>query len=172
MLPISCWYLAFHIIWPWNCRWHVLLKCQLTFNRLQGVLSQKIECFITTAVIIWNPTKHITLLGWFLDALCFMTHCLKQQIASVTLTLILLSSKLISLPNISKCVLAVIISLMTVISSYICSVKSWWQEREPGSSKHRCRNDIKTCLSKEGLRIWTVFIGLRIGSSNGYIWTW
>jgi hypothetical protein len=38
------------------CSAHVLLKHRLTFNGLHGVISEKLEPFITTAVIISNPT--------------------------------------------------------------------------------------------------------------------
>jgi hypothetical protein len=34
-----------HILRPWRWRWHVALKCRLTFNRLHGVIFQKRELF-------------------------------------------------------------------------------------------------------------------------------
>jgi hypothetical protein len=54
-------FLAWHILRPWSWRLHVLSKRLLTLNQLQGVISQKIEHFVTTAVRISNPTL---LLDW------------------------------------------------------------------------------------------------------------
>jgi hypothetical protein len=41
---------------PWRRRRHISLKNTLTFNRLHGIMSQKIEFFITTGVRTTNPT--------------------------------------------------------------------------------------------------------------------
>jgi hypothetical protein len=46
---------------PWRWRWHVPPKRRFTFNGLQGVISQKLELFITTDVRTSNP-KYVTLL--------------------------------------------------------------------------------------------------------------
>jgi hypothetical protein len=50
------------IIRPWRWRWHVPPKRPLTFNGLHGVISQKMELFITTAVRTSNPTCLTTLI--------------------------------------------------------------------------------------------------------------
>jgi hypothetical protein len=60
---LSCWFFAWLVLLPWRWRWHVPLKCKLTFNRLHLVISQKIELFITTAVRTSNP-------AWF--STCFV----------------------------------------------------------------------------------------------------
>jgi hypothetical protein len=39
----------------WRLRWYVPLKHRLTVTRLHGVISQKAELFVTTAVRTWNP---------------------------------------------------------------------------------------------------------------------
>jgi hypothetical protein len=43
---------------PWRCRRHVTRKRRLSFNGLHGVISQKIELFITTSERTWNPTRN------------------------------------------------------------------------------------------------------------------
>jgi hypothetical protein len=48
-VPASCWFFAWFILRPGRQR-HVSPKRRLTFNRLQGIISQKIGLFITTAV--------------------------------------------------------------------------------------------------------------------------
>jgi hypothetical protein len=50
------------ILWPWRWRWHVPTKCQLTFNGLHGLISQKVELFISTAVRTKNPIKELLLI--------------------------------------------------------------------------------------------------------------
>jgi hypothetical protein len=50
-----------HLLRPWRWRRHFPPKCRLTFNWLHGVISQKIELFITTAVRTSNPTSAGTL---------------------------------------------------------------------------------------------------------------
>jgi hypothetical protein len=60
------WFLAWLILWPWWWRWHVPPKCWLTFNGLHGVISQKTELFITTAVRTSNPTSQLRFLRWLL----------------------------------------------------------------------------------------------------------
>jgi hypothetical protein len=47
---LSSWFLARLILRPWRWRRYVPPKRRLTLNVLQGVISQKIEVFITTAV--------------------------------------------------------------------------------------------------------------------------
>jgi hypothetical protein len=44
------------ILVPWRWKRNVPLKCRLTFNGLHGVITQKIEIFITTDVSTSNPT--------------------------------------------------------------------------------------------------------------------
>jgi hypothetical protein len=56
LAAFSCWF-ACLILRPWRWRWHVPPKRRLTFNGLHGVISQKIELFITTAVRISKPTE-------------------------------------------------------------------------------------------------------------------
>jgi hypothetical protein len=45
LLPASCWFLVWLILRPWRWRRHVPPKRLLTFNRLHGVVSQRIELF-------------------------------------------------------------------------------------------------------------------------------
>jgi hypothetical protein len=47
------------ILRPWRWRRYVPPKRQLTFNGLHGIVSQKIEVFITTAVRTSNPTLEV-----------------------------------------------------------------------------------------------------------------
>jgi hypothetical protein len=56
LLPASRWFLDWLILRPWRWRRHVLPKRRLTMNVLHGVMYQKIEFFITTAVRTSNPT--------------------------------------------------------------------------------------------------------------------
>jgi hypothetical protein len=53
----SCWL----IFRPWTWRRYVPPKSRLTFNGLQGIISQKMVLFITTDVRTPNPT----ILKWF-----------------------------------------------------------------------------------------------------------
>jgi hypothetical protein len=53
---LSRWYLARLILRPWKWRWHVPAEGRLTFNGIYGVISQKTERFIITAVTTSNPT--------------------------------------------------------------------------------------------------------------------
>jgi hypothetical protein len=55
-LPASRWFLAWRILRSWRWGRHVSSKRPLTFNGLHGVVSQKIEFFITTAMKTSNPT--------------------------------------------------------------------------------------------------------------------
>jgi hypothetical protein len=48
LLPPSCWFLAWLTLQPWRWRRHVPLKCQLTYNGLHGIISQKTEFLIIT----------------------------------------------------------------------------------------------------------------------------
>jgi hypothetical protein len=59
LLPASRWFLACLIIRPWRWRRNIPSKRQLTFNRLPGVISQKVEIFINTDVRTSNPTGGI-----------------------------------------------------------------------------------------------------------------
>jgi hypothetical protein len=52
---LACWFLAWLIHRTWRWRRHVPSKCQLTFNGLHGVISEKIKPFIIAAVITSNP---------------------------------------------------------------------------------------------------------------------
>jgi hypothetical protein len=52
---LSRWFLAWLILRPWRWRRHVLPKRRLTFSGLYGVIYQKIELFIATAVRTSNP---------------------------------------------------------------------------------------------------------------------
>jgi hypothetical protein len=56
LLPVSCWILAWLTLRPWRWRRHVPPKRRLSSNGLHGVISQKIELFITNAVRTSNPT--------------------------------------------------------------------------------------------------------------------
>jgi flagellar biosynthesis protein FliQ len=53
LLPDSCWFLAWLIPWPWRWRRHAPLKCQLTFNGLHSIISQKTE--LNTVTLLWEP---------------------------------------------------------------------------------------------------------------------
>jgi hypothetical protein len=59
LVPASCWFFAWCTLQPWRWRWHVPLKCWLTFNRLHGIISQKTELFIITTVRTSNPTIYV-----------------------------------------------------------------------------------------------------------------
>jgi hypothetical protein len=43
LLTASCWFIVWFILWPWRWRQHVPLKHCLTFNGLNGIISQKTE---------------------------------------------------------------------------------------------------------------------------------
>jgi hypothetical protein len=60
LLPGICFTIDFTwlILRPWRWRRHVLPKYLFTFNALHGVITQKREFFITTAVRISIPTSH------------------------------------------------------------------------------------------------------------------
>jgi hypothetical protein len=53
---VSCCYFA-QLIWSWRQRRYVPSKRWLTINGLHGVISQKIELFISIAVGTSNPTS-------------------------------------------------------------------------------------------------------------------
>jgi hypothetical protein len=55
-LSASRWFLSWLILWPWRWKRHVPLKRQLTFSGLHGVIAQKLEFSITTAVTTSNLT--------------------------------------------------------------------------------------------------------------------
>jgi hypothetical protein len=42
LLSVSCWFLAWHILQSWRWRRHVSSKRLSTFNRLHGIISQRI----------------------------------------------------------------------------------------------------------------------------------
>jgi hypothetical protein len=48
LLPASCWFLAWLILWPWRWRWYIPPKCRLTFSGLHSIISQKTECSTDT----------------------------------------------------------------------------------------------------------------------------
>jgi hypothetical protein len=54
---LSHWFLAWLILRPWRWRLYVPLKHRLTFNRLHGVISQKIVLSIATAVRTLDPAS-------------------------------------------------------------------------------------------------------------------
>jgi hypothetical protein len=54
LLPASCWFYAWNSLHPWRWRWHVPPKCRLIFNRLHGIIPQKVELFVTTVVRTLN----------------------------------------------------------------------------------------------------------------------
>jgi hypothetical protein len=58
LLPDSCWFFAWHIFLSWSRTRRVLLKRHLTLNGLQGIISQKIELYIATAVKNSNLTTY------------------------------------------------------------------------------------------------------------------
>jgi hypothetical protein len=60
--PASCWSLAWLSLRPWMW-WHVTPRRRLTFNGLHGVISQKIELFITTGVRTSSPTNYMMLVN-------------------------------------------------------------------------------------------------------------
>jgi hypothetical protein len=51
----SRWFLTLLILRPWIWRWYIPLKLRLIFSRIHGVVSRKIEFFITTGVRTSNP---------------------------------------------------------------------------------------------------------------------
>jgi hypothetical protein len=58
---LSRWFLA-KLILPWRWKRYFPPKLRLAFNGLQGVISQKIERFIITALSTSNPTNIQTVL--------------------------------------------------------------------------------------------------------------
>jgi hypothetical protein len=54
---LSCWFLAYLILYHWRWRRYVSSKCWLTFNGLHGITLQKIVLSITTTVRTSNPTN-------------------------------------------------------------------------------------------------------------------
>jgi hypothetical protein len=56
LLPVSCWFHTWLILWPWRLSKHIPPKCFLTFSGLHSIISQKIGLFITTAVRTSYPT--------------------------------------------------------------------------------------------------------------------
>jgi hypothetical protein len=50
-------FLAWLILRPWWWRWHAPPKRRLTFSGLHGVMTQKTELFIITAVRTSDPTR-------------------------------------------------------------------------------------------------------------------
>jgi hypothetical protein len=54
-------FVAWLVLRPWRWRRYVPPKRRLTFNVLHGVIYQKIELFITTAVGTSNPTQKLML---------------------------------------------------------------------------------------------------------------
>jgi hypothetical protein len=72
---------------PWRCRRHVPPKHQLTFNRLHGVISQKVELFI---FILWFWTvllknvlySHFAHVFYFSEYKCGMNSLLRECLKS------------------------------------------------------------------------------------------
>jgi hypothetical protein len=63
--PATCWFLASLILRPW--RW------RLIFNGLYGVVSQKTELFVTTAVRTSNPTCEVHAFSYVNTRLSYLT---------------------------------------------------------------------------------------------------
>jgi hypothetical protein len=91
---LLCWFLTRLILRPWKMKVYVPPKRRSTFNRLHGVISQKIILFITTAVRTSNPTvfpygKATQYIRWFekllikktrlLHTLPFLLRCRDQS---------------------------------------------------------------------------------------------
>jgi hypothetical protein len=55
LLPASRGVSAWLILDPWRWRHHVVPKCWFNFSGVYGLISQKVEIFITTAVSTSNP---------------------------------------------------------------------------------------------------------------------
>jgi hypothetical protein len=55
LLPASCWFLTWLILWHWRGRRHVSAKRQSTSNGLHGVICHKVGLFITTGVTTSSP---------------------------------------------------------------------------------------------------------------------
>jgi hypothetical protein len=84
----SRWFFARLILRPWRWKRHVPQKRRLTFNGLHGVISQKIEGFITAAVRTANPTDacifRVLYHTWIWPLGVFVTKgCTNQPISSV-----------------------------------------------------------------------------------------
>jgi hypothetical protein len=54
--PVSCWFVAFGLFSESEEGGDMHLRTWLIFNGLHGVVSQKVELFITSGVITSNPT--------------------------------------------------------------------------------------------------------------------
>jgi hypothetical protein len=65
LCKLVCWVLAWLFLLPWRWRRHVPPKRRLPFNRLDGVISQKTEIFITTYVRTSDP-KYISVCSLWL----------------------------------------------------------------------------------------------------------
>jgi hypothetical protein len=57
LLLASFWFLAWIVFRPSRWRRHVSPKIVLTFNGLHGIISQKIELFVTTSMRTSDPTQ-------------------------------------------------------------------------------------------------------------------
>jgi hypothetical protein len=57
MLPASCWFLAWRSLRPSEWRRYVPPNCWLAFNDLHGIIFQKTELFIVTAVTTPDVTR-------------------------------------------------------------------------------------------------------------------
>jgi hypothetical protein len=80
-----CWFPAWHTLWSWRWRRYVPPKCQLIFNSLHSIISQKLELFITTTERTLNPKKKmfaIELTTW-LWSLCCVVLCCVTHISMV-----------------------------------------------------------------------------------------
>jgi hypothetical protein len=64
---LSLWFLAWPILWPRRWRQYVPPKHRLTFNRLHGVICQKIE--LLNIVFHWSPDLCFSVCVGFLFAL-------------------------------------------------------------------------------------------------------
>jgi hypothetical protein len=83
LLPASCWFLAWHILWLWRRRRHDPPKGRLTFKELHGVIYQEIELFVTTTVKTSNPVyqSFYANILWFLF---YLMMCWSSEVFTVS----------------------------------------------------------------------------------------
>jgi hypothetical protein len=69
LLPASCWFLAWLILWPWRCTRHVPPKRQLAFKSLYGLIFQNAELVVMVLVLCkqvgWVETKTYDHFYWY-----------------------------------------------------------------------------------------------------------
>jgi hypothetical protein len=71
LVPASCWFLVWLILWPWLWTPYIPPKRQSTFTGLRSAISQRIQHFITTAVRTSNLINYSV---FIICLLCGVEH--------------------------------------------------------------------------------------------------